>query len=203
MGVLKKADEYLTNLSIGAGGTITSGLEGTLQALRNPRVAAGNMAKGALRFAADPLGSVQEAAGDYAERLSSGPIGVGSVLGEFLPSPGRVGSIGARGIKSIDEISPYPSRRSLGVRKRRETLRQKARAAEEAAAQESMVNTAAGAVQPNTAPTLLSDRAAMIEALRRKQASRAQGHARARRWAAEARNEDAFKAAQTRRRGDR
>jgi hypothetical protein len=81
---LKKADEYLTNLSIGAGRGLTTQLEGVLGMVEHPVQTAqafGQLARNPRQIP----GMVGNALVDAATRATrGGPIGLGEVLGENM-----------------------------------------------------------------------------------------------------------------------
>ena len=119
----RDVNTYLDNLSIGAGRTISSGLDATLNALRNPRQAAQGMVQGAQEFAADPMGSIQATAQDFGDKLSSGPMGVGEALGSLIPTPGRLPKLP----KPRELIIVAPPGKKGGGAKSRETINERVR----------------------------------------------------------------------------
>jgi len=168
MGKLRELDNYVTNLSIGAGETLAGGVDALAEALRNPRAAARGAVEGARAFAASPRGALSNTASDYRTRLASGPIGVGSVLAEFIPSPGKAANVALRQTWAPPPGSVFPP---PGVRNNRYWGAMNARMTRARKQQE-----------------------AQAEALRKAENQR-RGHERAQRWAKEMADEDAYQQA--------
>lgn len=81
--LLKKADEYVNNLSIGLGRGFSNQLEGVLSMIESPV----QTAKGFAALASNPSqipGMVRNALTETVSRGTSGPMGLGEVIGENL-----------------------------------------------------------------------------------------------------------------------